>query len=219
MDSERKLLLGLIAALLVAGGLSWSSYLRPSLEVQPEILRGLPLILPHWRGRDIPIDGGVEEMLAADFNVQRSYVHPSGDVVWFYVGYYGTERGGRPEHTPWVCYPSNGWEIVRRQVVRLDTPSERRANEILVERGGEQRLVHFWYQSRRSRDMLGGFDQALDRLLGRLQGGRADGSLVRLSTPLHGPSDEAGARSRLAAFGAEILPRLVDHWPSEAPAS
>lgn len=213
---ERVLLVGLTLALLAVGAVSWLSYLRPSLQVEPSSLGALPLELGPWRGRDLAVDGEVERMLAADFNVQRAYVHSVGDLVWFYVGYYGTERGGKPEHTPWMCYPSNGWAIVRSDTVAWDGEDGRRANELVIEKDGEQRLVHFWYQSHRRTGMLGWFDQALDHFVGRLLDGRADGSLVRLSTPLDDPGDTAAARLRLVAFADAMAPELRRHWPAEA---
>jgi EpsI family protein len=164
------------------------------------------------------MDVGVVEMLDADFHVQRAYTHPLGDLVWLYVGYYGTERGGRPEHTPWMCYPSNGWTIVRSDVVTavsLVGGEIIRANELLVEKNGERRLVHFWYQNHRKTGMVGGFDQAVERLVSRLRFGRADGSLVRLSTPMRPGEEVESARTRLQALEREVVAPLQTQWPTE----
>jgi len=215
MDSERKLLVALAVALVLTGAVSWHAYLRPTLSVDPASLGSIPHRIGPWSGADHPVDGGVERMLAADYNLQRTYAHPVGDIVWFYVGYYGTERGGRPEHTPWVCYPTNGWKIVRRDVVTTPGVEDWQANELVIEKDGSRRLVHFWYQSYRRTAMTGGVDQAVDRLLGRLFDGRADGSLVRISTPVSDRSAETAARSRLFAFGREVVPLLREHWPTE----
>jgi len=109
--------------------------------------------------------------------------------------------------------------IVRHGVVDAVTlPGSEpiRANELVVERSGQRRLVLFWYQSVRRSGMLGGLDQTLDRFLSRLRFGRADGSLVRLSTPISASEDEETARTRLRAFGREIAPLLDAHWPREA---
>lgn len=64
--------------------------------------------------------------------------------------------------------------------------------------------------------MLGGFDQTLDRFVSRIRLGRADGSLVRLSTPIERGEGEATARARLRSFAKEIVPLLESHWPREA---
>ena len=208
----------LLAVLLLAvGAVSWHLHLSGSLSVDADALSEVPLEFQHWQGRDIPMQGGVEEMLDADYNLQRAYVHPVGGLVFLYVGYYGTERGGRPEHTPWACYPTNGWKILERNVVTIDDGL--RANEILVEKDGERRLVHFWYQSSERTGMLGGFDHAYERLRSRIVEGRADGSLVRLSTPLEKRSEQHAARARLMSFGRGIVPILREHWPHERPAA
>jgi hypothetical protein len=52
--------------------------------------------------------------------------------------------------------------------------------------------------------------------MGRLFEGRADGSLVRISTPVS--NDELiPARSRLLRFAAQIDRQLAEHWPDEEP--
>lgn len=215
MNGERWMTIGLALVVLATGAVSWDVYLSTPLAVQAETLAEIPIEIANWHGENIAIETGIAEMLDADFNIQRVYQHPIGGILWLYVGYYGTERGGRPEHTPWVCYPSNGWKIVRRSVVEIGGAENLRANEIVVERNGETRLVHFWYQSYRRAGMLGDFDQAVERLRNRVLDGRADGSLVRLSTPIEGPLSELGARTRLMQFAREIAPLLREHWPDE----
>jgi EpsI family protein len=211
-DAERWTIWAILPLLIAAGVFGWMSQLREPYEVDASGLAGLPMTVDTWLGRDLEIDSGIEDMLAADFHVNRAYIHRFGDIVWFYMGYYGTERGGRPEHTPWACYPSNGWEIVSSEIVEIAPGLE--ANELLVEKDGQQRIVFFWYQSHRRGGMLGGLDQAVDRFVSRLSVGRADGSLVRLSTPLI-DDDRWAARSRLMSFGREIAPKLSQHWPIE----
>jgi len=209
----------LVAAMLAVGVLSWWLQLRPPLQVDPSPLATLPRALGDWEGEDVPLEGEVESMLRADFNVQRAYRHALGDVVWLYVGYYGTDRGGRPEHTPRVCYESHGWRIVGEDVVVVEAPGGRfRANEYAVELSGERQLVHFWFRSHRSTGLLGGWDQTADRLLGRLLAGRADGALVRLSTSLRPGEELVTARSRLLQFAGRLEPALATHWPTEHPA-
>jgi EpsI family protein len=216
MSSEQWTTIGLVLMVLATGAVSWDVYLSTPLEVRAETLAEIPIEITNWQGKNIAIETDVAEMLDADFHVQRVYQHPIGAILWLYVGYYGTERGGRPEHTPWVCYPSNGWKITRQSVVEIGGAENLRANEIVVERNGETRLVHFWYQSYRRSGMLGDLDQALERLRNRVMDGRADGSLVRISTPIEGPMSESGARVRLMQFAQEIAPLLRAHWPEEA---
>jgi len=214
----RSLSTALLVALFVAvGAISWSFQLRPALHVDATPLAALPTTIDSWRAIDVPLEPSVESMLRADFNVQRIYVHPTGAAVSLYVGYYGTERGGRPEHTPETCYESQGWTIESERVLDVSPePGSLRVNEYLVEQQGVRHLVHFWFRSHRNGGMLGGFDQARDRLLGRLLDGRADGSLVRLSIPVE-PGEEPNARSVLLQFASAVNAQLGAHWPTESP--
>jgi len=206
----------LIVLLLAIGAFAWSLQLQPALEIDTRALATLPLQIEVYKGEEIPLEATVESVLRADFNLQRAYFG-AGSLVWLYVGYYGTERGGRPEHTPRGCYTGAGWGIESARTLRVDPDGDLRVNEYLVEQAGERRLVHFWYRSSRRTGMLGGWDQNVDRFLGRLTEGRADGALIRISTPLIG-ADEVSARGRLLGFASALDPLLAERWPTESEA-
>ncbi len=203
--------------LLAVGGFAWSLQLQPALEIDASALATLPTRIDAYDGHDIPLESTVESVLRADFNLQRAY-YGAGSLVWLYVGYYGTARGGRPEHTPRGCYTAAGWRIESARTLRVVPNGELRANEYLVERNGERRLVHFWYRSWQQTGMLGGWDQNIDHFVGRLTVGRADGALVRISTPLDS-EDEISARGRLLGFASALDPLLAERWPTESDAS
>ncbi|MEB2345448.1 MAG: EpsI family protein [Deltaproteobacteria bacterium] len=202
----------LVALLLAVGAGAWALALRPALHVDASPLASLPRQLGPWAARDVPLESNVEAMLRADYNVQRAYDHPLGDRVWVYFGYYGTERGGRPEHTPTQCYEAHGWKILDHR--KIDEGSGLGVNEMVVSLDGKRELVHYWFRSFRATGLRGGLDQTLDRLLGRLLQGRADGSLVRVSTALH-DDDLLPARSRLQSFARAFDAQLAAHWPRE----
>jgi EpsI family protein len=206
----------LVAAMVAVGAFAWWLQLQPPLVVDASPLAGLPTRIGRWHSVDVPLESTVEAVLDADFNLQRAYSDGLGSRVWLYVGYYGTGRGGRPEHTPRGCYTGAGWGIDASRTLEVAPGSPLRVNEYLVSRDGDRRLVHFWYRSHRRTGILGGLDQNLDRMLGRLLDARADGALVRLSTPL-ADGGETRARSRLLAFAAILDPLLAQHWPVERP--
>jgi EpsI family protein len=205
----------LAAALVLVGSLSWLLALRPSPRLDVAPLASIPSGLGAWSSDDVPLESGVESMLRADFNLQRLYRNGFGDEVWVYFGYYGTERGGRPEHTPSACFRAHGWEIEEHRV--LDAGPGLQVNELVVSLDGERQLVHYWFRSFRRTGLRGGFDQLLDHLVGRVFHQRADGSLVRLSTPLAGDDDRPAARSRLLQFATAFDELLAAHWPREIP--
>lgn len=208
--------IALIGFMLAVGAVAWSLQFQPELIVDASALPTLPTRIDLYRGRELPLESVVESELRADFNLQRAYQW-GGSIVWLYIGYYGTTRGGRPEHTPRGCYTGAGWGIEAARTLQAEPDGQLRVNEYLVEREGQRRLVHFWYRSANRTGMLGGWDQNIDRFLGRLRHGRADGALIRISTPLIG-EDEVTARSRLLAFARVLDPLVAERWPTESPA-
>lgn len=207
--------IAITALLLANAAFAWVMLLRPALEVDPRPLDEVPNELGGWQGSSLPVDDSVADMLRADFNLQRAYVHPFGGLVFAYVGYYGTTRGGRPEHTPRMCYQAQGWKLVEDRTYVVDVSIGLEVNEVVVERDGERRLVHFWYRTRRTTGLVQEVALILDHAVGRLFDGRADGALVRISTPIDGSDGIVAARSRLTEFGTQFERKLGDHWPIE----
>jgi EpsI family protein len=215
--SEQRAVTATAIALVAVGCVAWWLAVRPALEVDSRELAGLPSQVDSWSSVEVPLEASVESMLQADFNLQRAYIHPLGDVIWLYVGYYGTARGGRPEHLPRTCYHAHGWNIAAQGELEVDPGLGLRANEYVVEREGQVRLVHFWYRSHRETGILNMLELTVDHLLGRFLGRRADGALVRISTPLESTEALVAARSKLVGFGAALDVLLAERWPTEAP--
>jgi EpsI family protein len=213
--SERASTLAALAILLLAGVAAWTFQSRAPLSPRSESLSELPMQLGSYRGLDSPVGQNVEDILNADFNVQREYLHPLGQVIWVYVGYYGTARGGTPEHTPQACYAAHGWQILEQQRVLTDPETGHSAVEYVVESRGQQQLVLFWYRSYRTSGLGSTLALQLDHVVGKLRDGRGDGALVRLSTPLTG-LDRDAARRMLIGFARELEPKLGAVWPHEA---
>ena len=211
---ERLGMFAFYVTLVLVGVLSWKLQFTSDLDVDASALASLPDRLGPWRSVEVPMNPAVEAELDADLNLQRVYRLATGEYVWLYIGYYGTSRGGRPEHTPRNCYVSADWGIEESAVVDVAPAIGLRATEYLIERNGERRLVQYWYRSHRRTGMLGGFDQALDRLLGRLVEGRADGALVRVSAPVD-DADVAGTRARLLGFAPTLDRMVAERWPLE----
>jgi len=203
----------LFATLALVGAAAWALKLSGGLVVDPTPLTQLPSAFGSWTAEEVPLEDDVADMLRADFNVQRAYRHSLGDIVWLYVGYYGTARGGRPEHTPWVCYPAAGWSIESARETVVDLDNGLRANELIVESEGDRRLVLFWYRSETRTGITGGLELSLSHLRDRLMRGRADVALVRLSTQIRG--DETAARAVLGGIASELDRQLESHWPAE----
>jgi len=213
--TERMLPAAVILVMLGVGILAWSIRLRPPLVVEAHSLEALPMTLSGWSGEDRAIPDSVTEMLRADFQMQRIYKHPAAGLSWVYVGYYGSARGGRPEHLPHVCYPAQGWKILEKRTVAIDPASGLHANEFIVEQAGERQLVHFWFRTHRATGLLTIWQIHVDHFFGRLTQGRSDGALIRVSTVLFPEDDLEMARARLRGLETTLDEQLTLHWPKE----
>ena len=213
---NRRVELGVaIGLMLLTGIASWWLLLRPAVEHDAAVFDALPTELNGWRSVDLAIDEAVSDMLAADHNVQRAYLHPLGYQIFVYVGYYGTERGGTPEHTPDICYPAQGWQIVESMIQRAGGQGGFDLREFVVEQAGERRLVHYWYRTGSQSGLTSVVGLRLRHVVDRMTENRGDGALVRLSTPL-GSSDIASARTRLFSMDRVVEEALVGLWPNDS---
>jgi EpsI family protein len=215
--SERLSYAGLLLLVALGGGLAWTFALGNRLEADPSALASVPFEVDGWIGTDVPVESDVEAMLRADYNLQRAYESPDGGLVWIYVGYYGTRRGGRPEHTPPTCYEANGYTILEEQTIPVDAASGLRVRELFVEMDGERRLAHFWYRARGTTGILDGLGISLERMKRRFADGRGDAALLRVSTVVAGPDDLEPARARLLTFERFLDRAVAERWPEEHP--
>jgi EpsI family protein len=206
--------IGLLALLLLTGVTAWWLTQRPGLASDVATLRELPPTVADWRAIDIPIEQDVADMLRADLNVQRAYVHPQGYVVYVYVGYYGTTRGGTPEHTPEMCYPAQGWKILARDSFDVGGEPGFAAREFVVEKDGDRRLVHFWYRTADETGIQSTAALRWHHFWARLSAGRGDGALVRLDTPIE-DGDIDAARLKLLPMDRAIESAVTIVWPTE----
>ena len=202
-----------VAMLVLTGVAAWWLVLRPTPTHDGLALDALPAELNGWRAVEIEMDQGVSRMLAADHNVQRAYLHPHGFQIFVYVGYYGTARGGVPEHTPDVCYPAQGWSIRDANARRVGGQGGFALQEFTVEKNGEQRLVHFWYRTERVSGITSVTQLRVSHFWERLTRNRGDGALIRLSTAIL-DGDRDAARARLFGLDAAVEAALAEVWPT-----
>lgn len=202
----------------MTGAASWWLLLRNVPETDPSSLDALATTLGGWQAIDIEMDQAVADVLGADPNVQRAYHHPLGYTVFVYVGYYGSQRGGVPEHTPSVCYPAQGWKIVESREQTVGGRSGLDVREFVVESERSKRLVHFWYRTSQTSGITSIPGLRMWQFLGRMTNEGTDGALIRLSIPLHDSDGVDGtnwtsARERLFALDLQVEAELDRVWP------
>ena len=148
--SDRLRLLAALMALLIPATLlaSWSSAERGS---ERDFDTGL--IPTSVAGREVTaVDFWPEEILAKiepDAYILRRYEDGVRPPLWAYVAFYkGVTQLGAGAHSPELCYPAQGWEILQQTEVRIDVGggAELRARLMQAYQNRAQETVLFWIQ-------------------------------------------------------------------------
>lgn len=220
---DRKILLCALAILVAVNTAVIAVHARGKLEVEGVPFEGYPRMMKEMKGTDVTMPASVYDALQADGNLFRVFAEdgnssgPQKNLFTLYVGYYGTEKGGRSTHVPMVCYPSSGWSILSVSTKKLWRATQGEAVEInryIVKKQDEYRLVYFWYQNFRGQVISNGVQQNLVRIANRLRYQRDDGAFVRIE----GPATESGlpdAERKMDSFASETMNLLQSRWPKE----
>lgn len=191
---------------------------RSDVIVQEKRLDLLPRTIGEYHARDISISDSVVRELDTDVYIFRDYMSPDGESITLYVGYYGTMKGGRSEHTPEGCYPGSGWAILKEEKSELLVPYKGAGrkivlNRLLVSKGDTKQVVYHWYQSDRDKVISTGIQMNINRFLSRLLYNRNDGAFVRVSSAV--TNDQERTRYLLDRFIRSIYPLIAEYWPRE----
>jgi EpsI family protein len=168
--------------------------------------------LGEWTGRNASFDP-IYGTDPADTNLLRVYNQGKQMPVIVYVGFYGYLPTILEVHTPEICYPAQGWSIssLRKSTGGSFRGVEIPTSEIVADKGGERRLVIWWYNAG-SRPFESRIRYVYAMLALSTLTGRTDGSMVRLETPVE-RNGETAARKRLEQFRKNFLPALDEALP------
>ncbi len=139
-----------------------------------------------WRAYDAPMDDRIVKALALDDFISRVYNNGSRRVE-LYIGYYHSSKKVSAPHSPLVCFPGQGWVISDRHEISLPIKAgsevQLDATAMTASREGMRMRVLFWYQAS-DKTFSDSFRQKLSLLVGRMQGGKVDNALVRVSASI-----------------------------------
>ena len=144
----------LVLSLYMAVGLLCLTFVLlqrfPSISLSPLApkLQGLPLEIGAWHGTQDTLGQDVVTTLQLDDYTLRTYQKNSETFVWLYIGYYATRPSFSKHHSPMLCYPGNGWEIIGKNLQSINLPNGTtiQVHKLLVQKGSHQRLVLYWHQ-------------------------------------------------------------------------
>jgi exosortase D (VPLPA-CTERM-specific) len=205
-------------ALLVVAAVASATVTRPE-PVLPEraSLATLPLRLGDWSGREEALDKVYLDVLQVSDYLMAQFSRPSDPApVGLWIAYYDTQTQGVAVHSPKACLPGGGWQIAsltEREIPGVGPEGGAlRVNRVEIALGDQRQLVYYWF-AQRGRNLTDEFAVKWYIFQDGLMQNRTDGALVRLTTPIAGPTDLEAGDARLQAFVRDIDPKLAYYLP------
>jgi EpsI family protein len=170
-----------------------------------EGLARLPLSVGTYVGREAPIASSVVRGAGADVFASRVYDDGRGNAYHLYVG--GSVHNQENFHAPRHCMPAAGWEVLEESTTPAPfrvAGSDSRVRRLLLQRGPDRMLVHYWFQAG---DEVTPEEFRVRWLRFRaLLVGRpfAPSVIVAAYTPVKGTVEES--EERLSSFLAHVVP-------------
>ena len=175
-----------------------------------------PLSVGEWQGKGQRMEQIFVDTLKFDDYILADFANRRGDVVNFYVAYYGSQRKGQSAHSPRTCIPGGGWKIsaITNPVIDGATVAGHplQVNRTLIQMGEERQLVYYWFQQR-GRVINNEYMVKWYLFWDALTRNRTDGSLVRLITTVKPGEDVAQADRLLSDFARQVNPQLTSFIP------
>ena len=201
-------LLALTAGFLLARGTEETTLPR-------ELLSSFPRSLGTRTGIDYTIPKDVLQVLGNGDFLLRLYPDAAGSPdVDLFIAYFASQRAGDTLHSPKNCLPGAGWFPVSSQERRVQAPGVAPffANEYLIAKDSERKLVLYWYQAH-NRAVANEYWAKFYLVADAMRWNRSDGSLIRITTPVAPEEKLEAARQRLLDFAGQVTPQLRRYIP------
>ncbi len=169
---------------------------------------------PWQAGSQRALAPTIEQILAADDYYSATLTHPErADQVELFIAWYANQNKGGV-HSPEVCLPGAGWEIAALGQVDApfasDTPFT--LNRAIIQKDASRMLVYYWFEQQGQRT-ASTLTAKMQLLQGKITNGRNDSAIVRLITPIDGPSGMPAAEARLNEASQNLLSQLPRFIP------
>ena len=216
MTNNRYFVIGFIILLLTAALVLTVARRGVPVVVETRLER-LPMQIAGYQGQEDSFPQEVYDTLNADLHLYRHYRAVDGTRLSFYLGYYGTAKGGRTGHNPYACLPGAGWAILETGTVRVYPsyyPEGVDVNLVVAGKDDLQNVMLHWYQTAGSRILATGLQQNIERFKGRLLHNRNDGAYIQVSS-LVNTEDIPAIEKKGAEFVQQLMEQLPLYWPVE----
>jgi len=208
----------LMVLMVLAASAAGAAMLDDREEIIPPRadFNAFPPDIGEWSGQIGSLDSITIDALKLDDHIIGDYRNSDGDVINFYVAYYGSQRSGASVHSPRSCLPGGGWLISDHTVVPVEgatlSGNPLMVNRVVIKKGELTQLVYYWLQQR-GRIITNEYMAKWYIFQDSLMRNRTDGSLVRLTAVVGAGEDLAQADRRLTSFAKEVGGLLSDYIP------
>jgi EpsI family protein len=210
--SRTSLMAGTI--LLIGGAAVASLPARTEIVPQRQPFALFPMEFNDWRGTPQTLDRdslnalGLSDYLLADFTLNDA---GADGPLNLYVAYYASQRAGIHAHSPQLCIPGGGWNIISQSIIDMPwATGSIYANRVVIEKQGVRQIVYYWFEER-GRHIAKEGELKYYALKDALFANRSDGALVRIVAPIN-DGNEAAADLMARKFVGEaglLLPSFV----------
>ncbi len=193
-----------ITVLLLAGTLlavTWTNRPRPeSLALSVDSIE--PRIAGWTMTGSNRLSDAVAGRLDATAYLSREY-RKDGQFLSLFVAYYAQQHAGESMHSPRVCLPGSGWEILRRETAEIRFQGRPvTVNKFSIQNAGQHMVVYYWYQSRR-RIVANEYAAKLLLVRDAFLEGQTAGSIVRVIAP-----DTPAMANEALEFASAVEPQV-----------
>jgi EpsI family protein len=211
----------LAAALLIgSAALFLQAHSRSELFPSRLALASFPQQLDSWTGTDVPIDKEVLDVLGPGDFLLRTYTNPQAQAgtpqpnIDLFIAYFRSQRTGDTIHSPKNCLPGAGWAPVRNDRITLSLAGHAPfpANRYIIAKGDSREVVLYWYWAH-DRGVASEYWAKYYLVADSIRMNRSDGSLIRISAPMHPGESSDAAEQRLLPFTAALVPLLDNYIP------
>jgi EpsI family protein len=182
----------------------------------------LPIEINGLYGKEDHFSKAIYGELNADQHIYRHYTSPDGEAVHLYIGYYGTEKGGRTGHNPHGCLPGQGWAIIQTEKVVAASEMARsvmddapKINKIIAKQSRGFLIMYHWYQARGQIVLDSGAQQNIERFIGKVFRNHNDGAFVQISVFADDEGEVEKANKLANSFANKMIDLLPKYWPLE----
>ena len=209
-----------LAVMLGAAGAAWLATPRlQAVQGAPDLAATVPTAFGDWHlvqdgSAQVDVAQGVETDTEQPYDqtLMRTYANSKGEEVMLALAWGERQRQDVKVHRPEVCYPAQGFTVVKRHDGEPIAAAGRAApvptTVLLTEaRGGGYEAVRYWI---RIGDQYGGdgWSARWTILNEGFRGRIPDGILVRASQRLAQPGAEARAQTVMAGFLSDLTAAL-----------